>query len=82
MIHFINFINYQSNKIILCLVCIYCQIIGEADEFQGDGSSRGDECSREMGVPGGRVFQGPGDVCSGGWVSKPRGMGVPVTLSV
>ena len=60
-------------------VCIYYQIIiGERDEcsmggmFQGDGSSRGDECSRGMGVPG--------DECSGGWVS--RGMGVPVTKIV
>ena len=65
MIHFINFINYQSNKIILCLVCIYYQIIGEGDEcsmggwmFQGDGRSRGDECSRGMGVPGGMSVPG------------------------
>ena len=62
MIHFINFINYQSNKIILYLVvvCIYYQIIRGGMSvpwggwvFQGDGSSRGDECSRGMSVPGG-----------------------------
>ena len=42
----------------------------------GDGSSRGDECSRGMGVPGGWEFQGDecsmgmsvlGDGCLGGW---------------
>ena len=82
VIHFINFINYQSNKIILCLVCIYYQIIrGGMSVPWGDGCSRGmgvpgGECSRGMGVPGGWVFQGDecsretsvlGDGCLGGW---------------
>ena len=43
--------------------------------FQGGGSSRGDECSRGIGIPGGWVFQG--DECPGGWVSW--GMVVPDT---
>ena len=63
------------SKIILCLVCIYYQIIRGGDEC----SMGGDGCSRGMGVPGGVSVPGgwefQGDECS-------RGMSVPGGMSV